>query len=744
MIAGEFQVWTVALAYRSLVHQMKLRTFVQVVRHFGFGWLAFRARYEIGRRIGYLRRRAPDVPWQLLSLDAFVSDPALASPEQFAARFRGTCGRFFFDPSDRPAHRERLRSFDGDPTWADRRLAELEQGRLRFFSGSRVDCGWPPRWHVNAVEALTAPADQHFSRIDEFGHGDVKVIWEPNRFSFAFDLARIYWRTGNDRCAELFWQALEDWQQQNPPNRGINWKCGQESALRAMAWCFGLWAFLDHPQTTPQRLARLAEMLGATARRIEANITYAVSQQNNHGMTEAAGLFTIGLLFPMFLESERWRTLGRTLLERQALDLIYADGGFSQHSANYHRVMLHAYIWAIRLGALNGDELSIEARERVGTAGRFVLGIMDRISGGVPRYGIDDGALILALNNCAYEDYRPVAQATAAAVGSALSLGEGPWNEDLVWLFGSAAPTPSVGAPPSTEDFSAPIAGCHVLRSSEGMAFCRCGVFRHRPADPDLLHVDLWWRGVNVALDPGTYSYNAKGIWAGVPFRRSDVHNTVTIDGLEQGDRAHRFMVLPWPRASLRVFKRLGAGDSAIIEMEQQSYLRLQPPAHHRRAVLLAGPETWLVLDRVWSGVPRLVRLHWLIRDADHRWDWDGGRLEVDVAGPYHVHVGVVGGRADRTLVRADPSSARGWVAPRYWALEPALSLEQTATGREILMYSVFSPTPVRVEASTERVELTGAGWRASVRLPTAIEGAVEWAGSEPELVGPSKGRDSR
>ena len=41
----------------------------------------------------------------------------------------------------------------------------------------------------------------------------------------------------------------------------------------------------------------------AVAERIEKNIDYAYSQKNNHGMSEAIGLLTIGLLFPELQQS---------------------------------------------------------------------------------------------------------------------------------------------------------------------------------------------------------------------------------------------------------------------------------------------------------------------------------------------------------------------------------------------------------------------------------------------------------
>ena len=132
--------------------------------------------------------------------------------------------------------------------------------------------------------------------------------------------------------------------------------------------------------------------------------------------------------------SARWASLGRKLLESQSNDLIYDDGSFSQHSMNYHRVMLHDYVWAIRLADIIGCPFSDKVRNRVARAGEFVYQLQDESSGRVPCYGQNDGALILPLNNCDYEDYRPVVQATHYLAPGQRQLPPGRWDEDLLWM----------------------------------------------------------------------------------------------------------------------------------------------------------------------------------------------------------------------------------------------------------------------------------------------------------------------
>lgn len=155
----------------------------------------------------------------------------------------------------------------------------------------------------------------------------------------------------------------------------------------------------------------LSQMLAEHAARIEANIAFACSQRNNHALSEAVGLYTVGTLFPEFARAGRWRQRGKRILEDQLRRQIFPDGAYIQHSMNYHRVMLHDCLWALRLAELNGDHFAEDVTELVERSIVFLHELQDEPSGRVPNYGANDGALVLPLNACDYLDYRPVIQA---------------------------------------------------------------------------------------------------------------------------------------------------------------------------------------------------------------------------------------------------------------------------------------------------------------------------------------------
>ena len=128
--------------------------------------------------------------------------------------------------------------------------------------------------------------------VDPFAAGDIRLVWERNRWAelpLLVQAARLDPGGGHAERAEAL---LAEWCCANPPFRGPNWVCGQEAALRVLH--FGLALALLGGAAAPSPAAR--EMLALHARRIAATPAYAAAQDNNHAVSEAAGLLVCGLL----------------------------------------------------------------------------------------------------------------------------------------------------------------------------------------------------------------------------------------------------------------------------------------------------------------------------------------------------------------------------------------------------------------------------------------------------------------
>jgi len=260
------------------------------------------------------------------------------------------------------------------------------------------------------------------------------------------------------------------------------------------------------------------------------------------------------------------------------MELVYDDGSFSQQSTNYHRVMVHVLIWVIQLGRANGIEFPSAIIERLRLAGKWQFGLYDQKSGRMPNLGANDGSLVLQYSASPYYDYRPSIQAVGAVVDGRRWLPAGEWDDLAKWLVydledeqtsettveSSDLSASSCVTTLKTEDgniFSSSMltnytsGGYYVFSWDGGKLIYRCPkVFKHRPSQCDLLHVDLWNNGINLLRDAGTYSYNCDPLWQEY-FSSARAHNTIQFDDHEQMPKLSRFIYGNWPELFIETTK---------------------------------------------------------------------------------------------------------------------------------------------------------------------------------------------
>lgn len=672
-----------------------LDTMLQMGRAFGMRDGMLRMQYEVQRSSGLLLWKMRSVQgWDSWDLKQIAPG---ARAEEIYATLRDGTQRFFF--SDVRAVGTGIRKIvcsDEEKSI----LTEAEQileGKLPFFGQLSFLSGFPPDWFRNPVTGQSVSPHRPWTqmRFASPDYGDLKFILEPSRFLFVYPLIRAYALSGDEKFPEAFWTAVETWARHSPPMAGPLWICGQECSLRILAWSFALHAFICSPSTTIERVALLVSMIAAHAWRTAQTIGYARSQRSNHLISEAVGLWTAGTLYPGLREAQVWQNLGAHLLYAAVLDQITPEGVSQQHSFNYQRMILHLLLWTLRLAEIRNSSLHGDIHKRAQAAYDFMSAWVDPISGHAPDYGSDDGSLILPLSLGSYRDFRPLLQ-LGAAVLNRPAMKTGPWNEAALW-FGitpaiteRAAPT----SPPSAET------GYFRLGDENSWALIRAGRYTRRPFQADQLHVDLWWQGMNVARDPGTYLYNGAIPWNN-GLARTAVHNTVTIDHQDQMRRASRFLWLDWAQAKGRVYASPNSARPDRFEGEHDGYKRFG--VTHRRTVQWLAAYGWVVVDDIEGAGAHDMTLHWLAADLPYevshspfqvlfvsgqspvRWSFFAsipGDAAVIRAGK---RVEAVPEEASAHDVAGD-TSLLGWEAPTYGDLQPAVSL----------LYHTRSRLPVR------------------------------------------------
>ncbi|MCE6988976.1 alginate lyase family protein [Dyadobacter sp. CY323] len=553
----------------------------------GWCYSIFRICYQIQCKTGLLKLR-------------FAVNP---KPKTFISleEWRNLPLQFFFDPANFEMPR--------DKTLVHLRehVANISQNRFRYFYGEWLTA---KDWHTNPKTGFTYSRETHWSQIQDFadGAGDIKYVWEKSRFCFLYDIIRCDFHFEKDQSTLVF-NLIESWIDENPVNRGPNWKCGQEISLRALNWLFALHYYRFSNSLNQLRFDKIINSIYQQMRRVEENISFAlIAVRNNHALTETAGLYLAGLLLPFFPESKKWKQKGKTAFEKEIVYQIYEDGTFLQFSMNYHRVAVQLLTWVLTLAKLNGDFFDRIVYKRAEKSLFFLLSCQDKETGMLPHYGHSDGALFFPLTACHFRDFRPQLTALATALAMALPYGTGCWNEEADWLTNRIS---CQKARPiqveATGRYNFPKGGYYVLRDDPTITFLRCGFYSNRPFQSDNLHLDIWVNGENILRDAGSCLYNANETIISY-FSGTASHNTVMLGKYDQMTRLSRFAWTDWIK--------IAGGHTRVeskflsIEAAFQGYKAIGPGiTHSRKVVKLRGQLHWVVEDFV-ENVPSQIEMH--------------------------------------------------------------------------------------------------------------------------------------
>lgn len=458
--------------------------------------------------------------------------------------------------------------------------------------------------------------------------------YDPAAHCLALDLraARPVWEAS--RLGELPLLALRDpaaaealladWCAANPPFRGVNWACGQEAALRAMhvSLVLALTGTDHHP---PEAARRLLEL---TARRIAATPFYALAQDNNHPISEAAGAFCCALL----LRRPTHRH-ARALAARVAR-LVAPDGGFAQVSPGYARLALDVLAiaeWLRRRHA--APSFPAPLAQRAAALARWLHRLADPLTGATPPLGLEDGSAFADLSRRGPHDARgSIERALRLFAGEG---GDAPDDPGCALL--GLPPAPHAARPPRWR--AEGTMGWH-----EGGAFAllRTGRLRFRPGQADLLHLSLRDGGEWIIRDGGTGSYDPPDPWWDAALAGAAGHDAAIFDGAEPMPRLGRFLFAAWPRVT-------ALPDGAALRDTRGNHQARRVTLHDRLCTIedtLAGPF-------------RRVTLRWRL-----------------APGPWRLAPGACTGPSASITISADaPVSLalrQGWESPGYGRIAPA------------------------------------------------------------------------
>ncbi|MGQ1541709.1 heparinase II/III domain-containing protein [Acinetobacter baumannii] len=499
--------------------------------------------------------------------------------------------------------------------------------------------GQLPNWFYSPLTQHTFQNTQKaWYQIPDFDGnvGDIKGIWEASRFDWLIDLV-LHERQVRDGQALLqldLW--LNDWCEKNPAYFGPNWKCGQEASIRVMHIITALIG-LEQEQHPHDNVCAFIE---AHLKRIEPTIDYAIAQDNNHGTSEAAALYIGGAVLNLWKPKplyQQWQALGAKWLLNRASKLIMQDGGFSQYSINYHRVMLDSYCLAeIVRQKFELKPFSGQLYRQLQKATDWLY-VLTQADGDVPNLGANDGARLIPVSQTDYRDFRPTVQLASTLFHQHSYYQDlGTYDQSLNFFHIHKLEKENFKLPARNQIFNQ--SGLITSEKDNFFITFKLPKFKFRPSQCDGLHLDVWFKGQNILRDGGTYSYNSSPedleYFSGVAS-----HNTVEFDKHQQMPRLSRFLFGAWLTPKNLTYKPYEFGCG------YQDYWQCE---HHRKVLLTDNQIE--VVDNI-SGFQQQAILRWRLQPD--QWVLNNniltnGKVEIILEAEHSISIHLTEGEESR------------------------------------------------------------------------------------------------
>ncbi len=519
-----------------------------------------------------------------------------------------------------------------------RSAAGALEGYFDLLGFQQLFFGQPVDWHLEPTSGRRSPRVpwKQLDSLDPTLTGDKKVVWELNRHQHLLTLGRAFLSTRDDRYAAAVEEHIASWIRENPLAQGINWVSSLELAFRCISWLWSLALIRTWRKWPALPLANIARALYLQGCHIETYLsTY--SSPNTHLTGEALGLYYLGTCLPELKRAERWRNLGRSILLQQLETQVRPDGVYFEQSTWYHRYTADFYMHFIVLAGRAGDALPMRVSERLIMLLDYLMWIR-RPDGTSPYLGDDDGGKLVKLEERAPNDWRAVLSNGAIMFGRGdYKHVAGEFAEETYWLFApdARARFERISAtPPTVTSRAFPDGGFYVMRGGWGPGsnylLIDCGphgTMNCGHAHADALAIEVAALGATVLVDPGTFTYTGSADFRDL-FRSTDMHNSLTIDGLSSSVPAGPFKWRHVANCTAHCWHDHPA--FTYFDGSHDGYRRLPDPAMHSRSVLFVNREYWIMRDRVEAkgDHEHVVHFH-MAAGVDATVNHETGRLEA-------------------------------------------------------------------------------------------------------------------
>ena len=155
---------------------MKSRDFLKfynILQNMGSRYFFFRAKYELERKTGILKKK-------------FIVNPTIRQFISLVEWKRTAFPFFFHDRND-------LHLSKQSNLVLEQEVKQIITGSIPYFSATWIQLGLDYDWITNPDTGYQYDVSKHWTEVEDIDlkAGDIKYVWEKSRFSFLYPVMRL-------------------------------------------------------------------------------------------------------------------------------------------------------------------------------------------------------------------------------------------------------------------------------------------------------------------------------------------------------------------------------------------------------------------------------------------------------------------------------------------------------------------------------------------------------------------------
>jgi len=458
-------------------------------------------------------------------------------------------------------------------------------------------------WHVDPLTKKRWPKI-HYKRIDYVSGwklSDIKYSWELNKHLHFVTLGKAYYYTKDEKYSKEFTKQICSWIKQNPYKIGINWISNIQIAQRIISWIVSYHLFQESVYFKEHCLE---SFLKSIYYQTEVLFNKRHTPRNNHRIGAICSIVIIGLVFPEFRKFNQWINEGFKELEKALEEQVFQDGVDKEQTISYQKAVIEFLLLTHIMAKRNNLEIPEKVKRKLHqmiTHLAYLITPDQRLP--IVGDNSDERAYVVS-EVVDFWDPRTLISAGAIIFSDPhLRKISKSYTVDNFWLLGIEGFEKWMKIKPSKSSLrtckSFDDGGHFVLRSDWGRDsdyfFIRCGEFGFNKtcahSHCDLLSMILYVSGRPVLIDSGTFRYNTNKEDRDY-YRKISAHNTVQVDGEEQGGMQDTF------KSESRIItgRCIKFGDDCF---KFKGYTESKTGIRHVREVSFIGKGHWAVSDTI-------------------------------------------------------------------------------------------------------------------------------------------------